>query len=228
MAKEFPWYPIFLDVEGRTALVVGGGAVALRKIETLLHYGAAVRVVSPQVVPEIEEWDREGRLTLDRRKYESADVAGAAVAIAATDDATVNAQVATDARAAGVPVNVVDVPPLSTFIVPAVIEEGSIQIAVSTGGNSPALARRLKHDLLSTAAGYGALSEIMGSLRATAKDTLPTDADRKHFFDAILASDALALLRAGDDEAAAGTIAAICNEFGIDAGGLLTSGPKRR
>jgi precorrin-2 dehydrogenase/sirohydrochlorin ferrochelatase len=223
--KAFPWYPLFVDVERRNAVVVGGGSVSVRKVETLLHYGAVVTVIAPEFDATLQELERAGRITVRRRGYESGDLEGAFLAIAATDRAEVNAAVADDARSAGILVNVVDMPQLSTFIVPAVVEEGSIQIAISTGGRSPALARRLKHEVAAVTAGFDTLGAMLGSLRATAKSTLPTDADRKRFFDAVIESRALDLLRQGAAAEARAEVVAVCERFGVDPGVLASEEP---
>src|SRR4029077_11036667 len=124
----------------------GGGAVCARKAETMLRYGAKVTVVSPEFTGEIEAWAKDGRLRIKRKQYEDADLEGASMVIASTDDESVNGRVARDRRRRKIPVNVVDVTHLCEFIVPAIVERGSIQLAVSTGGKSPALARTLKED----------------------------------------------------------------------------------
>src|SRR6185369_16457341 len=126
------------------------------------------------------------------------DLDGANIVIASTDHQDVNEQIAADCRARRIPVNVVDVTPLCEFIVPAIIEKGSVQIAVSTGGKSPALARTLKEDLHRTIGPeYAEVNDLLGSLRDGAKRVLPTDVDRKAFFDAIIAKGILGMLREG-------------------------------
>src|SRR5215218_4460542 len=130
MTKKFPYYPIFLDIEGREVVIIGGGNVCARKAETMMSYGARVTVVSPEFTEEIEGWAREGKLAIRRKTYEERDLDGANIVIASTDHQSVNEQIAADCRRRRIPVNVVDVTPLCEFIVPAIIESGSIQIAV--------------------------------------------------------------------------------------------------
>src|SRR5947209_3958597 len=186
--KRYPYYPIYIDIEERNVVIIGGGNVCARKAETMMKYGARVTVVSPEFTDEIEQWAREGCLAIKRKPYESADIDGANIVIASTDDQPVNEQIAADCRARRIPVNVVDVTPLCEFIVPAIIEKGSIQIAVSTGGKSPALARTLKEDLQRiVGTEYAEVNDALGSLRDSAKRVLPTDTDRKRFFDVIIA-----------------------------------------
>src|SRR4051794_40884008 len=134
--KKFPYYPIFLDIEGRTVVIIGGGNVCARKAETMMNYGARVTVVSPEFTEEIEGWAGAGSLQIRRKRYDESDLDGANIVIASTDDQAVNEQIAADCRRRRIPVNVVDVTPLCEFIVPAIIDKGSITIAVSTGGKS--------------------------------------------------------------------------------------------
>ncbi len=214
--KKYPYYPIFLDIEGRNVVIIGGGNVCARKAETMMNYGARVTVVSPEFTGEIEKWAEEGCLALKRKKYDASDLDDANIVIASTDDERVNTQIATDCRRRRIPVNVVDVTPLCEFIVPAIIEKGSIQIAVSTGGKSPALARTLKEDLqLSIGPEYDEVNRLLGSLRDAAKKKLPTDVDRKRFFDGIIAKGILDMLRKGRRREAYETIARACDAAGV-------------
>ena len=144
MPKRFPYYPIFLDIENRNVVIIGGGEVCARKAETMMSYGAKVTIVSPKFTPEIEQWAGNGQLAIQRKRYETTDIEDAHIVIASTDDTPVNERVAADARALRIPVNVVDVTHLCEFIVPAIIEKDGIQIAISTGGKSPAVARDRK------------------------------------------------------------------------------------
>ena len=214
--KRYPYYPIFIDIEDRSVVIIGGGNVCARKAETMMKYGARVTVVSPELTEEIEQWAREGRLALKRKEYDPSDVEGANLVIASTDVQSVNEQVAADCRARRIPVNVVDVTPLCEFIVPAIIESGSIQIAVSTGGKSPALARTLKEDLQRLIGPeYAEVNDVLGTLRDGAKRVLPTDVDRKRFFDGIIAQGILSMLREGKRREAYETIARACEAAGV-------------
>jgi len=214
--KRYPYYPIYIDIEDRNVLIIGGGNVCARKAETMMRYGARVTVVSPEFTDEIEQWAREGKLALRRKRYEVRDLEDATLVIASTDEQSVNEQVAADCRQRRIPVNVVDVTPLCEFIVPAIVESGSVQIAVSTGGKSPALARTLKEDLQRfVGPEYAEVNDLLGTLREDAKRMLPTDVDRKHFFDGILARGILAMLRDGRRAEARDAIIAACNEAGV-------------
>jgi precorrin-2 dehydrogenase / sirohydrochlorin ferrochelatase len=214
--KQYPHYPIYLDVEGHTVLIVGGGSVAERKVETLLRSGAVISVVSPEFTPAFERWNDEERVRLHRKPYDAGDLGGAFLVIASTGQRPVNEAVASDCRERRIPVNVVDDPSLCDFIVPAVLERGSIQIAVSTGGRSPALARRIR-DRLETMLGgeYAELNEILGLLREPAQNALATDADRKRFFDALLDAGILEMLRDGRGREARDVITKLCRQYGV-------------
>ena len=216
MSKRYPYYPIYLDIEDRDVVIVGGGNVCARKAETMMKYGARVTIISPELTDEIEQWARNGALAIRRKRYEPSDLDGATIVIASTDDQSVNETVAADCRARRIPVNVVDVTPLCEFIVPAIIESGSIQIAVSTGGKSPALARTLKEDLQRLVGPeYAEVNDVLGTLREGAKAVLPTDVDRKRFFDGILAQGVLDMLRDGRRRDAYATIARACEASGV-------------
>jgi precorrin-2 dehydrogenase/sirohydrochlorin ferrochelatase len=141
------YIPIFLDVTGRECVVVGGGEVAARKVESLLEAGARVRVVSPRLSPPLESLVARGSVTHLARDYQRGDIRGCVLVYAATDDPKLHNALAAEARVLGIPVNVVDVPGLCTFIAPAVLQRGALQIAISTGGASPAFAARLRREL---------------------------------------------------------------------------------
>ena len=132
-----------MDLSGRRCVVVGGGAVAARKARKLLEAGAEVVVVSPEVHPDLGDMDVE----VHERSYEHGDLEGADLAFAATDRREVNAAVAREAKARGIRVNVADRPAEGDFAVPSTLRRGGLQVAVSTGGASPTLARRIRNEL---------------------------------------------------------------------------------
>ncbi|HEY0141026.1 MAG TPA: bifunctional precorrin-2 dehydrogenase/sirohydrochlorin ferrochelatase [Thermoanaerobaculia bacterium] len=209
------YYPVFLDLEGRVAVVIGGGAVAARKAESLQRSGARVIAVAPRFTEAFQTLPVE----LRHRGYEPHDLDGATLVIAATDDVEINKRVAAECRGRRILVNVVDDTELCDFIVPAVIERGSIQLAISTGGQSPALARRLKADLQQVLGSeYAEINDILGELRERAKQSpkLPHDHDRKQFFDEVLGSGALELLREGRRAEAYARIAEVCRNAGVE------------
>jgi siroheme synthase-like protein len=160
-------YPVFLDLRGRRCVVVGGGAVAERKVEGLLAAEAVVTVVSPMVTETLHGLAAAGRIRHVARPYRAGDVAGAQLAFVASDDRAVNAEVARDGRAAGVWVNAADDPPCCDFILPAVMRRGGVVVAVGTGGASPAVAAVVRDEI---AGGIGedwaALLEVAADVRA--------------------------------------------------------------
>ncbi len=141
------YIPIFIDVTGRECIVVGGGEVAARKVESLIEAGAHVTVVSPRVSPSIEAIVARGLAVHIARDYQPGDLRGSVLVYAATDDPKLHRELAAEARALGIPINVVDVPELCTFIAPAAMKRGALQIAISTAGASPAFAARLRREL---------------------------------------------------------------------------------
>ena len=141
------YIPIFLDVTDRRCMVVGGGEIAQRKVESLLAGGATVVIVSPSISASLSALVERGLVTHMSRAYRRGDIAGCALAYAATDDPAIHRELAEEARALGIPLNVVDVPELCSFIAPAVVRQGALQIAISTGGASPAFAARVRREL---------------------------------------------------------------------------------
>ncbi len=195
-------YPIFLEVQGRVCLVAGGGAVAERKVRALLTQGAAVRVVSPTLTPTLAAEAAAGRLTHRNRPFAPADLEGAFLAFAATDDPVANAAVAAAAEAARVPVNVADDPSRSTFLVPSTFQRGEVTVAVSTGGASPALAKRLRTELEEKVGEeYAALARLLGEARREVLRRVPDPRQRQNLFSR-LTEDLHRALREGGERAA--------------------------
>ncbi|MFA5079104.1 MAG: bifunctional precorrin-2 dehydrogenase/sirohydrochlorin ferrochelatase [Dehalococcoidia bacterium] len=141
MAK---YYPVYLNLQGRKCLVAGGGGVALRKVTALLEHGAEVTVVSPRLCAGLRGLAEEGLIKTIHRPYRTGDMKGASVAVVATSNRRINRSAAEEAVKLKVPVNVVDDPLLSDFIVPSVLRRGDLSIAVSTSAKSPALARKIR------------------------------------------------------------------------------------
>jgi siroheme synthase-like protein len=155
-----------IGMQARQTVVVGGGHVAARKVEGLLTAEAQVKVISPVLVPELQLLADSGNITFVQRSYRDGDLEGAILAIAATDEITVNRAVWAEAIQRGCLVNVVDDPEHCTFILPAVLQRGEMSVAVSTGGSSPALARRLRErleDIIGPE--YRTLTELLAELR---------------------------------------------------------------
>ncbi len=198
---ETPFYIACLRLTGRRCLVVGGGDVGLEKVEGLLACDAAVTLVAPDAHPELVQLALEGSIRWERRGYEPFDLDGCLIVIAATDDTDVNIRVFEDADTRAMLVNVVDVPPLCNFILPAIVRTGPLAIAISTAGASPALAKRMKREVGERfGEPYAMLAVLLNEVRGWAKATLPTYQDRKEFFESIVGGepDPVALLRAGD------------------------------
>ncbi|MGH2752122.1 MAG: precorrin-2 dehydrogenase/sirohydrochlorin ferrochelatase family protein [Actinomycetota bacterium] len=198
---ETNFYMAAIDLSGRRCLVVGAGAVGLEKIEGLLASDAEVRVVAPRANPEVVELAESGSIEWRARRYESRDLDDCFLAVAATSDTEVNISVYADAEARSMLVNVVDVPPLCNFILPAIVRRGPIAIAISTAGASPTLAKRMKEQVAELfGEEYATLALMLNEVRGWAKATLPTYQDRKAFFEQIVNGepDPLELLRRGE------------------------------
>jgi siroheme synthase-like protein len=200
---QTPFYIACLRLTGRRCVVIGGGEIGLEKVEGLLACDGQVTLVAPEARPELVQLALEGSIRWERREYRSEDLDGALIAIAATDDTELNIRVFEDAEARSMLVNVVDVPPLCNFILPAIVRNGPLAIAISTAGASPALAKRMKREIGELfGEPYSNLAILLNEVRGWAKATLPTYQDRKEFFEAIVNGepDPIELLRAGDVE----------------------------
>jgi precorrin-2 dehydrogenase/sirohydrochlorin ferrochelatase len=198
---ETPFYIACLKLTGRRCLVVGGGDVGLEKVEGLLASNADVLLVAPDAHPALQDLASEGSITWTRREYVPTDLEGCLIAIAATDDTEVNIEVYNDAEQRAMLVNVVDVPPLCNFILPAIVRSGPLAVAISTAGASPALAKRMKREISELfGETYADLAVMLNDVRGWAKGTLPTYQDRKVFFEEIVNGDPdpIELLRAGN------------------------------
>ncbi len=209
---ETPFYIACLRLTGRRCVVVGGGEVGLEKVEGLLACDASVTVIAPEAEPALVDYAREGSIGWEPRPYAGpSDLEGAFMVIASTNDTDVNIAVFDDAERRAMLVNVVDVPPLCNFILPAIVRNGPLAIAISTAGASPALAKRMKREI---AEGFGEpyaqLAVLLNEARGWAKSSLPTYQERKAFFEGIVNGepDPIELLRDGDEEAVRDLIAA--------------------
>jgi precorrin-2 dehydrogenase/sirohydrochlorin ferrochelatase len=201
---ETPFYIACLKLTGRRCLVIGGGEVGLEKVEGLLACDGDVTLVAPEAEPALRAYADEGSIAWERRAYRPDDLEGTFIVIAATNDSEVNIGVFADAERRAMLVNVVDVPPLCNFILPAIVRLGPLAIAISTAGASPALAKRMKREVSELfGPEYADLAVLLNDARGWAKATLPTYQDRKRFFEGIVNGepDPIALLRAGDAQA---------------------------
>ncbi len=202
---DTPFYVACLKLRNRRCLVVGGGEVGLEKVEGLLACDGDVTVLAPEIEPQLEQLAREGSIAWERREYAGAeDLDGVFIVIAATDDTDTNIRIYDDAEQRAMLVNVVDVPPLCNFILPAIVRTGPLAIAISTAGASPALAKRMKRQIAEEyGEPYARLAVMLNDARGWAKSTLPTYQDRKEFFEGIVNGDPdpIELLERGDEEA---------------------------
>jgi len=198
---ETPFYIACLKLSGRRCLVIGGGDIGLEKVEGLLACDGDVTLIAPTAHPALEEMAAEGSIKWEKRPYAgAADLEGIFMVIAATDDSEVNIGVFDDAEKRAMLVNIVDVPPLCNFILPAIVRTGPLAIAISTAGASPALAKRMKREISALfGEDYARLAVILNDARGWAKGTLPTYQDRKDFFEGIVNGDPdpIALVRDG-------------------------------
>jgi siroheme synthase-like protein len=201
---ETPFYVACLKLKGRRCLVIGGGDVGLEKVEGLLACDADVTLIAPLAHPALEALAAEGSIGWQKRAYGGgADLDGAFLAIAATDDSEVNIAVYEDAERRAMLVNVVDVPPLCNFILPAIVRSGPLAIAISTAGASPALAKRMKREVSELfGEEYARLAVMLNDARGWAKASLPTYQDRKEFFEGVVNGDPdpVALIRADREQ----------------------------
>jgi precorrin-2 dehydrogenase / sirohydrochlorin ferrochelatase len=198
-----PLYIACLRLSGRPCLVVGGGDVGLEKVEGLLACEGVVTLVAPDAVPQLAEYADEGSIRWERREFRDDDLDGKFLVVAATSLTEVNISVYEGAERRAMLCNVVDVPPLCNFILPAIVRNGSMAIAISTAGASPALAKRMKREIAEAfGEPYARLALLLNDARGWAKATLPTYQDRKEFFEGIVNGDPdpVELCRSGRDD----------------------------
>src|SRR5690349_25039789 len=197
------FYIACLKLTGRRCLVVGAGDVGLEKIEGLLACGADVHVIASDVSPAVRELAGSGDVELTERAFRPGDLEGHFLAIAATSDTETNIAIFEEAERRAMLCNVVDVPPLCNFILPAIVRTGPVAIAISTAGASPALAKRMKREIAEAyGEPYARLAVVLNDARGWAKATLPTYRDRKEFFEGIVNGDPdpIELIRDGRED----------------------------
>lgn len=194
-----PYYPIFVDLRGQRAVVVGGGRVAQRKIETLLAFGARVDVIARELTPVLLEYAKEGRIGHRGREFADQYLEGAFIVIAATDDPLLNRQVSKAAKKRGLLINAVDQPGDCNFIVPSVLRRGDLLIAVSTSGKSPAFARKVRQDLEAEfGPECGAFLHLMGRVRKEIQARGLSGEENKEIFHKLVNSPILETLGSED------------------------------
>lgn len=192
------YYPMYADLQGRACVVIGGGRVAERKALTLLRCGASVTVVSPLVTRRLAQYARQRTIRHIKRAFRPTDVQGAWLVFAATDDQRTNARAYRAATAQRVFVNVVDQRPLCSFIAPAIFRRGPLTVAVSTGGQSPTLAKRVRSDVgQALGEGYVPMLRLLSGLRGAAKRRLPGYQERQRYFDRLVNGPVFRLVRTG-------------------------------
>jgi uroporphyrin-III C-methyltransferase/precorrin-2 dehydrogenase/sirohydrochlorin ferrochelatase len=193
-------FPVLLDIKDKSCVVVGGGEVALRKAGALVERGAAVRVVSPELHPELKEMADKNQVRWERRKYEPGDLEGSLLCVAAADDPAVNAEVRREANERRALVNVVDDPESSDYQVPSFYEDGPLLIAVSTSGASPAVSRTLRRMLQSwLGESFGRAVDLIKDFREqVVKKQIVDSRDRVRFWESAITSEALDKAREGD------------------------------
>ncbi len=207
------YLPIFLDVRGRRCVVVGGGEVAERKIASLLEAGAEVVVISPDATAAIANWTAAKRIARFARAYQPGDIADAALVFAATDDAELHRTIAVEARAAGILINVADEPELCTFIAPAVVSRGALQIAISTSGAVPAFAARIRREIEEQfGAEYAITLEILRAARKWLRTRVHNQHERARIMKALANSDLPAHIRNEDFAAINGILTSAIGE----------------
>ncbi len=198
----FPYYPMFLNISGRRCVVVGGGRVALRKVNALLESGADIEIISPDLCSELRTLSEQGQVSMLRRSYQPGDLKKAFIAIAATDNREINHQVVEEARSRAVLVNVVDDPENSDFTVPSYGRRGDVTIAVSTAGRSPALARKIRTRLEKELGDeYTALVQLVEEVRTEIR-RLGIKATGSDWQEALDLDSIVAILKRGDTEKA--------------------------
>lgn len=198
------YLPIFLKLKERPCLVVGGGTVAARKVDTLRSAGARVTVLAPELCPQLVESHAQGKIAWRKKAFAPEDIESFDLAIAATGDAAVNEAVSEAAKALRVPVNVVDSPRLCTFVLPAIIDRSPVVAAISSGGTSPVLTRLLRTRLETLIPpAYGRLARLAQSFRERVKQTLTEPERRRRFWEQALQGGIAELVFAGREEEAA-------------------------
>ena len=181
------YLPIFYEITDKPCVVIGGGGIAARKADLLHQAGARVSVISPELGDEMSRFQQQGKISWQQRNFEAGDLTDYFLVIAATSDRRVNEQAAAEALVLKIPCNVVDNPELCSFIMPSIINRDPVQIAVSTGGASPVLARLIRTNLEScTPSAYGKLAKLVEKYRDRVKSTFPRVVERRKFWESIL------------------------------------------
>jgi len=193
---KIKYYPINADITDKRCIVLGGGRVAERKVESLLKCGGTVTVISPELTSQLKIHLSQGRIQHIGRDYQAGDIKGAYLVFSATNNPRVNAEASEEAQRKGVLVNIVDTPERCTFIVPSVLQRGDLVITISTNGKSPALAKRIREEL-ETVYGeeYSAFLTIMGAVRERLIKTSDDSESNRRTFYKLVDSNMLNLIK---------------------------------
>ncbi len=195
--------PIFFNISNRLCVVIGGGDVALRKVTMLLKADGKVRVITPEICADLASMVNGGKIEWHQANYHAAQLPGACMVVAATDDEAVNAAVSRDAKALNIPVNVVDAPDLCTFTMGSIIDRSPVVIAVSSEGNAPVLARYIRTKIETMLpAGFGRVAAIAGEFRDKVKAKFATTQERRRFWEDAFQGPVVERVLAGQEQAA--------------------------
>lgn len=195
------YYPVYLNIKGRTCLVIGGGQVGTRKVLTLLKCSANVRVVSPEATPRLAELAEQGRIELIRRSYRSSDLDQVFLVIGATDDQVLNGQIHKDAEGMQRLCNIADQPALCNFVLPSIVNQGDLSIAISTAGKSPAYAKHLRRQLEGQfGPEHGRMLDLMGAIRTRLLAEEHAPEAHKPLFEQLINSGLLEMVKADDHQ----------------------------
>ncbi|MEJ2096817.1 MAG: bifunctional precorrin-2 dehydrogenase/sirohydrochlorin ferrochelatase [Deltaproteobacteria bacterium] len=197
------YYPVYLDIHHKNCLVVGGGSVGTRKVKTLLDCGASVTVVSPTVSESLAILAEAQAVQVKKRAYRSTDVSDMFLVIGATNDEELNQQVSRDAERRNTLCNIADRPSVCNFILPSIVRRGDLVIAISTSGNSPAFAKKLRRDMEKQyGEEYAVFLKLMGAIRKRLLQEAHEPEAHKPIFNRIIQSDLIQRIREGDEDAA--------------------------
>ena len=194
-------FPIFLAMDAKRCVVIGGGQVAERKVENLLEYSVEINVISPEATPRLQSWAENHQVNWMAREFQPTDIQGAFLVFAATDDQMINREVAGLCQENGILVNAVDDPVYCDFYIPSTIRRNSLVLAISTEGKSPAYAKRMRRQLeKDITAMHGEFVELLGEQREIVKQAVPDIRARQAIFEALASLDILDLIAEGKDE----------------------------
>ncbi len=195
------YYPVHLDINNRNCLVVGGGGVGTRKVKTLLDCGARVTVVSLEASPHLQDLAASGDIILAQRSYKSDDLSGMFLVIGATDDETLNKQISSDADRLNTLCNIADRPEVCNFILPSIVHRDDLVITISTSGQSPAMAKKLRKTLEHQfGKEYGLLLRLMGAIRQKLLQQTHEPEAHKPLFEQLINSDLIGIIQKGENE----------------------------